>query len=54
VAGLRGLRRARRLRHDANAAYYGHAASPVDILVRHTVTNPDGRPISQMLAAMSR
>lgn len=40
--------------NDANAAYYGRAASPVDILVRHTVTNPEGRPISQMLAAMSR
>jgi lipid-binding SYLF domain-containing protein len=39
--------------NDANAAYYGRAASPVDILVRHSVTNPDGRPISQMLAQMS-
>lgn len=40
--------------NDANAAYYGRAASPVDILVRHAFTNPEGRPISQMLGQMSR
>jgi lipid-binding SYLF domain-containing protein len=39
--------------NGANAAYYGRSTTPVDILVRHTVTNPDGRPISQMLAQMS-
>jgi len=40
--------------YGANAAYYGRAASPVDILVRHAVTNPNGRPISEMLGQMSR
>ena len=39
--------------NDANAAYYGRPSTPVDILVRRNVTNPDGRPISQMLAQMS-
>jgi len=40
--------------NGANAAYYGRAASPVDILVRHAVTNPEGQPISRMLTQMSR
>ena len=40
--------------NGANAAYYGRTASPVDILVRHSVTNAQGQSISQMLAQMSR
>ncbi len=39
---------------DANEAYYGKPASPVDILVRKNVDNPSSAPLRQSLAGMVR
>ena len=35
---------------DANAAYYGAPASPADILVRHSVSNPSSATLQQALS----
>jgi lipid-binding SYLF domain-containing protein len=39
---------------DANAAYYGKPASPVDIFVRGTVTNTTAAPLQKSLSDMAR
>ena len=38
----------------ANSAFYGRAASPVDILVRASVNNPAAAPLQQALRQMAR
>lgn len=42
------------VRQQLNAAYYGEAATPVDILVRHSVRNPDATRLQTTLTALSR
>jgi lipid-binding SYLF domain-containing protein len=36
---------------DWNKAYYGKAVTPVDILVRHSVTNPDANALKAEVAS---
>lgn len=36
--------------HTANQAYYGSSVAPADILVRHTVSNPDAASLRQAVA----
>jgi lipid-binding SYLF domain-containing protein len=33
--------------NDANSAYYGKPVSPADILIRHSVSNPQSAPLQQ-------
>ncbi|MFO1249566.1 MAG: lipid-binding SYLF domain-containing protein [Inhella sp.] len=42
------------VRESLNAAYYGKPASPVDILVRSSVSNPDAAPLQAALKAVAR
>lgn len=39
---------------DWNKAYYGKAVTPVDILVRHTVTNPDANALKAEVAKAAK
>jgi SH3 domain-containing YSC84-like protein 1 len=41
-------------RDKLNAAYYGKPASPVDILVRHSVSNPGAAPLQAALKAIAK
>jgi lipid-binding SYLF domain-containing protein len=37
-----------------NQAYYGKAVTPVDILVRHSVTNPEADPLRDEVATAAK
>ena len=36
--------------HEWNKDYYGKTATPTDILIRHTVSNPDARRLLDRMA----
>lgn len=42
------------VRESLNAAYYGKPASPVDILVKQSVSNPDAAPLQAALKAIAK
>jgi SH3 domain-containing YSC84-like protein 1 len=42
------------VRESLNAAYYGKPASPVDILVKNSVSNPDAAPLQAALKAIAK
>jgi lipid-binding SYLF domain-containing protein len=41
-------------RDKLNAAYYGKPSSPVDILVKKSVSNPGAAPLQAALKAMAK
>lgn len=42
------------IRESLNAAYYGKAASPVDILIKKSVANPGAAPLQAALKSMAK
>jgi lipid-binding SYLF domain-containing protein len=42
------------VREDSNVAYYGQPVTPVDILIRRSVTNPGAAPLLELLARLTR
>ena len=42
------------VRESLNAAYYGKAASPVDILIKKSVSNPGAAPLQAALKSMAK
>ena len=42
------------IRDSLNNAYYGKAVTPVDILIKHSVSNPGAAPLEAALKAMAK